>query len=343
MIMLPHDYLNWCLTGRFTVEAGDSSGTGWFDTRSKSFSQKILEWVQFEHPIVQPDILESHEVVANLHPKMAKQLGLRPDVLVSSGGGDNMMAAIGTGNVGTGQLTISLGTSGTLFSHSLVQVDSEEHPDLNVFCSSTNGYLPLSSTMNVTTANNQILDLLNTDISQFDALLNASQLGANGLVCLPFFNGARLPNVPKANGAILGITASNMTRSNMLRATVEGVTYNLRKGAEVLMQAGVKFENACIIGGGANSPVWKQIISDTLNLPLWTPKSTEAAAFGAATQACWARENQHQHISISDLCADTISIDERLSVEPNKDRYQRYESEFNRYQLEVERHMAQFV
>jgi xylulokinase len=342
-IMLPHDYLNWCLTGRYAIEPGDASGSGWFDTRSKSLNTAILESIfensiEFEHP----DVIQSHEINGTLKPNVAERLGLSTNVIVSSGGGDNMMAAIGTGNVDTGQLTISLGTSGTLFAHCHQQVDSREHPDLNAFCSSSNGYLPLASTMNVTTANNQILSLINSDISEFDTLIESSSVGADGLVCLPYFNGARLPNVPNARGALLGINANNLTPANLLRSTVEGVTYNLQRGASVLKHAGVTFETACVIGGGAKSDAWRQMIADVTNLPLWTPTCTEAAAVGAAIQACWAHENLYQRLDLATITQDVIAVDESKCVTPNSSNARQYTSLIRDYHDNVDTYMTQF-
>ncbi len=341
-VMLPHDYLNWRLTGRFTIEPGDASGTGWFNTYLKSMDKEILSLIEFDHEIEQPDVIESQEVAGKLCTSAAKLLGLNSSVIVSSGGGDNMMAAIGTGNVGTGQLTISLGTSGTLFSHSYKQIDSREHPDLNAFCSSTNGYLPLASTMNVTTANNQVLNLINGDINEFDTLLHSSPIGADGLTCLPFFNGARLPNVPSAQGAIQGITATNLTPANLLRATVEAVTFNLNLGANVLKSAGVTFDKTCVIGGGAKSQAWRQLIADVTNLPLWSPLSTEAAAVGAAIQACWAHENLYQPTDIDDICLNTIKIDEAKSVMPVESNVLMYQEIADSYRQQLNDHMTQF-
>ncbi|MGL6313571.1 xylulokinase [Vibrio sp. WXL103] len=341
-IMLPHEFLNWSLTGRYAVEPGDASGTGWFDTRSKSLSEKLLAELGIAHTFERPDVLASEEVVGTLTPQTAKRLGLKQQVIVSSGGGDNMMAAIGTGNVDQGQLTISLGTSGTLFSHCHQQVDSYHHPDLNAFCSSSNGYLPLASTMNVTTANNQILSLTNSSLHEFDTMLSSSPIGANGLSTLPFFDGARLPNVPNATGAVLGITSNNLSPANLLRATVEGVTFNLQRGAKTLKDAGVNFNRACIIGGGANSSVWRQLISDVLNIPLWTPNSTEAAATGAAIQAMWAYENQFSPSKLTTLCHEYIGSNQSNSVTPIPTNAEQYASITTNYHQTVDNHMTQF-
>ncbi|MGR5348311.1 xylulokinase [Vibrio mediterranei] len=341
-ILLPHDYLNWALTGRYAIEPGDASGTGWFDTRTKTINEQLLSLIGIEGDVERPEILRSHDVVGTLRPVIANRLGLNKNVIVSAGGGDNMMAAIGTGNVSTGQLTISLGTSGTLFSHCTHQVDSHHFPDLNAFCSSTNGYLPLASTMNVTTANNQILNLINQNISEFDLTLNSSPIGANGLQCMPFFNGARLPNVPNANGAILNITATNFSPENLLRATVEGVTLNLQRGANILREAEVKFDSVCVIGGGANSDSWRQMISDVMNVPLWSPASTEAAAVGGAIQACWAYENMYQATEISTISQDVIEKDKEKSVTPDLRRVEKYQQLAEHYHESVDQYVTQF-
>lgn len=342
-IMLPHDYLNWKLTGRYTIEAGDASGSGWFDTKSKSINEKLLTLVGIDNEVDRPELIESQEIVGTLQPSVAELLGFNSKVIVSSGGGDNMMAAIGTGNVDEGQLTISLGTSGTLFSHCKSQVDSRQHPDLNAFCSSTNGYLPLSSTMNVTTANNQILKLMNSDIGNFDSFLASSSIGSDGLMSLPFFNGARLPNIPNANGAIVGITSKNLTQPNLLRSTVEAVTFNLEKGVSVLKDAGVRFDKACVIGGGANSHMWRQMIADTTNLELWSPLSNEAAAVGAAIQAYWAYENQYNSTDILELCRNFIAVDPQKSILPNQANVSTYAELSQQYHQTVSKYMEQFI
>ncbi len=339
-IMLPHDYLNFYLTGRYAVEPGDASGTGWFNTVTKTIDSDILDLLELPDSFQQPSVVDSQSVFGYVRAQVCAKLGLSSKVIVSSGGGDNMMAAIGTGNVDEGTLTISLGTSGTVFGHSHQQIDTAQFPDLNAFCSSSNGYLPLASTMNVTTANNQILDLINKDISNFDQLLNSAKVGSGGLLSLPFYNGARLPNVPSAKGAVLGMTASNVSQHNIMRATVEGVTYNLARGIDVLRQSGVKFDQACIIGGGANSRAWRQLIADVTNLSLVVPTSTEAAAVGGAIQAFWAYESSITNsLSIADLCRDFVQFDPASTIQPNRDNHQQYSELTKNYYHLVDQYM----
>ncbi|MGV2990212.1 xylulokinase [Vibrio sp. E150_011] len=339
-ILLPHDYLNFRLTGRYAIEVGDASGTGWFNTNNKTIEQRILSLLNLPDRYRLPEVCDSHAVFGRITPEFANKFGFNSNVIVSSGGGDNMMAAIGTGNVDSGMLTISLGTSGTAFGHSQKQIESQNHPDINGFCSSSGGYLPLVSTMNVTTANNQILSTIGKGLNEFDQLLGASSIGSEGLVSLPFYNGARLPNVPSATGALLNMTANNVTQENLLRATVEGVTYNLSRGIDTLRQAGVKFDRACVIGGGANSRVWRQLIADVTDLTLLTPQCSEAAATGGALQALWAKQHDDGYpIPISDICQRYVQFDNTDTITPNPTHHAQYKVLSQRYHQTVDQYL----
>lgn len=136
-VMLPHDYLNFFLTGAFRSEPGDASGTGYFDTRKKSWSSLVFDLIDPGLRTKLPEIIASHQAHGLLHSGAAKYLGLSTGIVVSSGGGDNMMSAIGTGNISPGQVTMSLGTSGTLSTCQSGQIDCSGFEDINTFCSST--------------------------------------------------------------------------------------------------------------------------------------------------------------------------------------------------------------
>ncbi|MDG3085057.1 xylulokinase [Vibrio hannami] len=343
-IMLPHEYINYWLTGNYFAEAGDSSGTGYFDTYSKKWSTKLFELIGMPDSFVLPELISSEQCHGTIRPKLAKQLGLSESVVVSSGGGDNMMAAIGTGNVSKGLLTMSLGTSGTVYSHTLEQVDSTTYPDLNAFCSSTNGYLPLASTMNVTSATTAFRNLLNTDIPTFEQMISRVPVGSNGITVMPYLAGARLPNVPKAKGAIFGLTSDNLNQENLLRAAVEGVTYNLAKGVDVLSQAGLSFDSVILIGGGSNSATWRQMISNVTGLTVNVPDSGEAAALGAAMQAKWAYSHRvdSSPISIADICSIGIKLNPLLAAAPDLEAHSRYQELYTQYHQEVEQYVKGF-
>ena len=174
-----------------------------------------------------------------IKPEIAILFGFNDNVIVSTGGGDNMMGAIGTGNIREGIATMSLGTSGTLYAYT-------QKPLLNLppmianFCSSNNGWLPLVCVMNITSSNKQLMNLLNIDIEELNQLAQQAPIGANGITILPFFNGERVPPLPNAKASILGLDSSNFTRENLCRAMMESATFTLRYGLDLFRQAGLE-------------------------------------------------------------------------------------------------------
>ncbi|KLI98075.1 xylulokinase, partial [Luteimonas sp. FCS-9] len=205
-IALPHDYINLWLTGQRWMEHGDASGTGWLDVRTRTWSPALLRATAPDRdlaaclpPLVEPDAL------VPVLPAIAEELGLSPDVRVSAGGGDNMMAAIGTGCVAPGRLAMSLGTSGTLFAYSDVPVVSDTGA-WAAFCDSTGGWLPLICTMNCTVATEQVARMFGFATREGDAHIDATPPGAGGLTLLPFLNGERTPDLPLGRGVLAGLT-----------------------------------------------------------------------------------------------------------------------------------------
>ena len=149
--MLPHDYLNFYFTGEKVSEAGDASGTGYFKVSEREWSSDTLKWIDPDRDLslCLPRLIESDEPAGNLRSMLVQRWGLSPSVIISSGGGDNMMGAIGSGNVAAGIVTVSLGTSGTLYSCCPSPV-IDPRGEIAAFCDSTGNWLPLGCTMNVT-------------------------------------------------------------------------------------------------------------------------------------------------------------------------------------------------
>ena len=316
-IALPHDYVNFWLTGERWMECGDASGTGWLDVRTRRWSPPMLAATDPQRdlavhlpPLVAPDA--SFPIAADV----ADALGLSRAVRVSAGGGDNMMAAIGTGNVAAGVLSLSLGTSGTLFTHSdRPLVDAAAR--WAAFCASDGGWLPLICTMNCTSATEAVAQAFAFSTADGDAILAGTAPGAGGLLMLPFLAGERTPNLPNARGSLHGIDAANLTRANVYRAAMEGATYALRHGFDALAAAGLAFASIRITGGGAHSNAWRQIVADVFDLPVSVPAESEGAAFGAALQACWALDHAAGgSLRLADLARDHVQLDARLAATP---------------------------
>ncbi|MGJ8523626.1 Xylulose kinase [Carnimonas sp. R-84981] len=333
-ILLPHDYLNFYLTGERVTEAGDASGTGYFDTRSRQWSERVFALIapELDSAKVLPRLIDAHQPAGYVLPDIADRLGLPRDVVVSSGGGDNMMAAIGTGAISAGITTVSLGTSGTLFGYSDQPVITRDGLAAN-FCSSSGGWLPLVCTMNVTSATTQIRTMLGLSLSEFNQAAATAEPGAGGITCLPFFNGERVPALPNATASFDGMSSFNASPSNVVRAVMEGATFGLRYGLDALLPAEQEApQHIRLVGGGAKSALWRQMVSDVMNCELVCPQSPEAAALGAALQAQWCRGRlAGATVSLEALCRDAVRLDESTRSRPHAEHSARYRELYQRY------------
>ncbi|TMU80640.1 xylulokinase [Pseudomonas fluorescens] len=336
-ILLPHDYLNFWLTGRACSEYGDASGTGYFNVRTRQWDLQLLRDIDASGRLqaALPELIDAHQSVGTILPAIAEHLGINPNALVSSGGGDNMMGAIGTGNIQPGAITMSLGSSGTVYAYSEVPKVS---PDASVatFCSSSGGWLPLICTMNLTNATGAIRELFDLDLQQFNDLVAQSPIGADGVSMLPFLNGERVPALPHATGSLHGLTLDNLTQANLCRAAVEGTTFGLRYGLDLLRQNGLQSRSICLIGGGSKSAVWRQIVADIMNTPVICTEQSEAAALGAAIQTAWCKSwsNGHEN-TLADLCQRCVKLDSSSETLPIAANVAAFQQAYERYQQHV--------
>ncbi len=313
-LLLPHDYLNFYLTGEKVSECGDGSGTGYFNVRERRWSERALQWIDPRRDLSRhlPRLISSSEPAGMLRRELARRWGMQQNVVVSSGGGDNMMGAIGTGNVGTGLLSISLGTSGTIYSFSDEPITDPEG-EIAAFCDSTGGWLPLGCTMNVTVATEMIRKkMLAVSHGGYDEVIETVPPGSDGLVLIPYLEGERMPSAPLACGVLVGVRPATASPAHLARAAVEGVTMGLRYGFKRLRQLGLSHQEARLIGGGARSPVWRQIVADIFNISVVSPKIEEGPAFGAALQALWCKSGAE----IAELARHYVLLDETTRHTP---------------------------
>lgn len=331
-MLLPHDYVNFFLTGERFTECGDASGTGWFDVRRRTWSARMLAAIDNERDLLlcMPQLLGPAAGVP-LAPTIAESLGLPRNVLVSVGGGDNMMAAIGTRNLRPGRLTLSLGTSGTLFAYSQQPI-VDAQGDIAAFCDSSGAWLPLICTMNCTIATEQIRKLAGISLADTDALLANTVPGAAGIITLPFYNGERTPNLPHVRASIVGLDLGNTSAANLLRSAMEGATYGLRYGAEKFARLGMHFDSVCMTGGGAASRVWRQIVADVFRLPVYMLELQESAALGAALQSVYCYQTSlGSSQSLADLAEAHLAIEPTSRHEPHAQASAQYDDSYRRY------------
>jgi len=328
-ILLPHNYINFLLTSEYRAEYGDASGTALFDVRGRKWSQEICKLISPDVEKYLPPLTTSEKTAGKVSKAAANLYGLEEGVLVSSGGGDNMMSAIGTGAVRDGFLTMSLGTSGTLFGFSNKAV-IDPSGNLAAFCSSTNGWLPLLCTMNCTVASEEFRGLLGMDVKDFDKEAEKAPVGADGIVILPFFNGERTPNLPNGRASVNGITAANFKKQNLARAALESAIFGMRIGLDGFTSLGFKPKEIRLTGGGAKSKIWQTIAANVMNLPVRIPTGTEAAAMGGAIQALWCLENNDgKKTSIEDLADKHVALG--AAIKPDKKMAAQYNDAYAVY------------
>jgi len=307
-ILLPHNYINFLLTGEYWAEYGDASGTALFDVRGRKWSSDICKLISPDVEKYLPQLTTSEKIAGKVSKAAADLYGLNEGTLVSSGGGDNMMGAIGTGAVHDGFLTMSLGTSGTLFGFSKTPV-IDPTGNLAAFCSSSGGWLPLLCTMNCTVASEEFRKLMQLDVKTFDKEAERAPIGADGVVILPFFNGERTPNLPEGRASINGITTANFNRENLARAALESSIFGMRIGLDGFKSLGFKPKEIRLTGGGAKSKLWQTIVANITDLPIRIPTDSEAAATGGAIQALWCLENHEgKKTLIEDLANKHIAL-----------------------------------
>lgn len=317
-VLLPHDYLNFWLTGRKSMEYGDASGTALLDVRRRRWSAALLKAVDSELEGKLPPLISSDQPAGTLQRSTASELGLNPGVVVSAGGGDNMMGAIGTGNTRPGVITASFGTSGTIYACASKPV-VDPAGEIAAFCDSTNRWLPLLCTMNVTVATEMARRCFGWNHARFEKEVASVPAGSRGLALLPYLEGERTPNVPDGTGVLLGVNARTFSPAFMARAAMEGATLGMNYGLRRLAGLGVKPTQIRATGGGAKSRVWRQVMADVFDAEVVTLKVAEGAAYGAALQALWCwRRQQGDSLEVWELTDAFVQLNSAETTAPRR-------------------------
>jgi xylulokinase len=338
-VFLPHDYINFWLTGERQMEYGDASGTGLLDVRTRQWHRPLFDFIDKNLLPKFPPLRSSTRPVGLLRNTLREEWGLSGEVLVSAGGGDNMLGALGTGNTKPGMVTVSLGTSGTVYAFSEKAV-VDPKGELAAFCDSTDHWLLLACTMNVAVGVERVASLFGWDVPTLEAKVASVPAGARGLLFLPYLSGERLPNLPGASGVLHGLNLENMNAPEIARAVVEGITMGLAYGMKRIVDLGVVPTELRVIGGGSKSAVWRQILADVFGYPVVALKISEAVALGGAIQAAWTYcQVKGKPIALEKLVRDLVKIDKKSRKEPRKDNRALY-AELRGRQTELTRQLA---
>lgn len=295
-ILLPKDYVRWCLTGEFATEVSDASGMQLLDVPNRCWSDEVLEKLDIKKELL-AKVYESPEVTGYITPEAAEQTGLCAGTPVVGGAGDNAAAAVGTGVVKDGKAFTTIGTSGVVFAHtSKLSIDPKGR--VHTFCCAVPGCWHM---MGVTQAAGLSLhwfrdqfcaeEMREGEARGVDPYVLMDQkaaevpIGCNRLFYLPYLMGERTPHLdPDCRGVFFGLSAIH-TKYDMLRAVMEGVVYSQRDSLEILRGLGVEIEDMLACGGGGKSPLWRQMLADVYNCEVKTVQSKEGPALGVAILA----------------------------------------------------------
>ena len=300
-VALPHDWLTWRLRGfgpasevgenpsgpqldELVTDRSDASGTGYFDSVRNEYDRGLLRLA------LRRDV-SAVALPRVLSPSQSRGIPIGTPTFpshlrVAAGAGDNAAAAFGLG-ANTGDVVVSIGTSGTVFA----VTDTPAHDAIGTvagFADAAGGFLPLVATLNAARILDAIATLLGVDHTEFGRLALSAEPGADGLVLVPYFEGERTPNLPNATGSLLGLTLASATPPNLARAAVEGLLCGLAAGLDAITAHGVVAQRLLVIGGGAQNPAVAAIAAQVFDLPVVIPEPAEYVAVGAARQAAWA-------------------------------------------------------
>jgi xylulokinase len=324
-IMLPKDYIAYKMSGVFATDMSDASGTLYLDVKNRAWSKPMLELLGISENQL-PKLYESYEEIGTIRPEVAKELGLSDKVKIVIGGGDQAVAAVGGGVVGTEACSLSLGTSGVVF----VSTDNffvDEKNSLHSFCHANGKFHQMGVTLAAAASLKWWVEEVNKS-QDFDGMLEEAKEAAidDHVFYLPYLMGERTPhNDPNCRGTFIGM---NMThgRKHMTRAVLEGVAFSLRDTFEIMKSMGINTSVISINGGGAKSKLWCEIIADALNVRVVKLNTNEGPAYGAAILAA---VGYGLFASVEEACGSFIKITE--SIEPNQTNVELYNKKYDKF------------
>jgi xylulokinase len=285
-VLLPKDYVRFRMTGAYVSEMSDASGTLWLNVAARAWDDALLAATGLDRGHM-PDLVEGSHISAVLSVELAARWDVAR-VPVAGGGGDNAASAVGIGAVRAGEGFLSVGTSGVVFSVSDHYASAPERT-LHAFCHAVPGrWHGMSVILSAAAALSWIADIvgepdIGTLLARVESWAAVPAHRENAPVFLPYLSGERTPhNDPEANGVFAGLRAGHGQEA-LVYAVLEGVAFALADGNDVLKAAGAPLTSCFLVGGGARSRFWGQMLADVLGVKLQLPQGAETgAALGAA-------------------------------------------------------------
>ena len=335
-ILLPKDYIRYCLTGEFATEVSDASGMQLMDISKRCWSSEMLDKLNIDRELL-GKMYESPDITGKVHQKASELTGLKAGTIVVGGAGDNAAAAVGTGVVKAGKAFTTIGTSGVVYAVSdTVSIDLEGR--VHTLCASVPGkWTVMSCTQGAGLSLKWIRDnfcyeeLMEAEKKGMDPyqimteLAQKAGVGAGGLIYLPYLMGERSPHPdPDSRGVFFGLSAMH-NKSNIIRAVMEGVAFSQLECVDVFRELGVNIDDMMACGGGGRSELWRQMLADLYQCPVSTIKSDEGPASGAAILA---GVGAGIYKSVEEGCRITIR---KNIVQQPQNNYNAYEGYYELY------------
>ena len=318
-ILLPKDYIRYCLSGAFATDVSDASGMSLLDVGRRRWSEEMATACGLRRGML-AEVTESTVVSARVSAESARLTGLLEGTPIVAGGGDQAAGAVGCGIVRSGIVSATLGTSGVVFAHADT-FNPDPQGRLHAFCSAVPGKwhfmgVQLSCAGSYQWFHDKIAP--GHSFKELDGLAAAVEACSNGLIFLPYLTGERTPHPdPLARGVFFGLTLRHGL-GHMARAVLEGVTYGLRDALDIMRELGIRPAEIIASGGGAKSPLWRQMLADQFETPIVTVNATEGGAFGAAILASVGVD---AHVSVESACTAMIRPTGRTDPGPQAAAY----------------------
>lgn len=291
-ILLPKDYIRYCLTNDFATDLSDASGTAWIDVKNRKWSDRMIDATEIRAEQL-PTLHEGSEITGTLKPELARAWSLNPHVTVIAGGGDNAASAISMGVTAPGSALLSLGTSGVYF---IADQQYRPHPEIAVhtMCHCIpNLWHAMTVHLSAASCISWFMNTFKISKLKFNELMTRVETHnpQHTPIFLPYLSGERTPhNDPHARGVFFGLTHETQ-KENLVQAILEGVALSFAESQNALHHSGISAKSISVVGGGAKSLYWGKLLASALQKPLYYRKHAElGGAFGAARLAYFATQ-----------------------------------------------------
>lgn len=328
-VLLPKDYVRMRLTGEHAMDVAEASGTLMLDVAHRRWSEEMLSSAGLPMSCV-PKLYESPEVCGRINAAGAAHTGLKQGTPVVAGAGDQAGGAVGMGIVRAGAVSATIGTSGVVFAATDTPA-MDPKGRVHTFCHAVPGrWHVMGVTQAAGLSFRWLRDLVQTtnNVSYDDLTREAATVpaGSDGVLWAPYLMGERTPHLdPSARGTLTGLAASH-TRAHVTRAVLEGVAFSLKDTFSLFDEMKVPVRNVRLGGGGARSPLWRQIQADVYGQEVEILAAEEGAAYGGALLAGVGARFWN---SVDEACDAVVKVQQRVapnskSVDALKTQYQNF-------------------